>query len=417
MFKKRMANVMTRAWQVGKTMSSIPLPALFARILTTASKVSNLPVIEDETQDLVQSCLADLRSLQSRITGLSLFSPNETLEDISTRDLVYLLVPFVFAEVQGRVRTTEREERQASLQLIQKYLKTFISHLEDYEIVPEDERALYTRNPSTLNPAGRRELKIKQFQKEKDIRARIEVLRRRRNQNPVSSGSGSDLDLIASILPPSPSNTSEDNEEDDSETDEILRSTTLLLLRLCFAQANSQLQITDQELELLRSAPPAISSPRPEAARAREEEDERRKQKEKEEKDMWTLDTPTTGLTSQGPLLDPSGKPLRPFTILPSGASDRARLQSQVFQPDHNLPTMTIDEYLEIERQRGNIITGGGPASEKEPTSSEQLALEAEMDGTREGEEKAEEKRLKDEKWAVFTDENPRGSGNTMNRG
>jgi len=57
------------------------------------------------------------------------------------------------------------------------------------------------------------------------------------------------------------------------------------------------------------------------------------------------------------------------------------------------------------------------PASEKEPTSSEQLALEAEMDGTREGEEKAEEKRLKDEKWAVFTDENPRGSGNTMNRG
>jgi len=134
------------------------------------------------------------------------------------------------------------------------------------------------------------------------------VLHKRRNQNPVSNGSGSDLDLIASILPPSPSNTSEDNEEDDSETDEILRSTTLLLLRLCFAQANSQLQMTDQELELLRSAPPAISSPRPEAARAREEEDERRKQKEKEEKDMWTLDTPTAGLTSQGPLLDPSGK-------------------------------------------------------------------------------------------------------------
>ena len=39
------------------------------------------------------------------------------------------------------------------------------------------------------------------------------------------------------------------------------------------------------------------------------------------------------------------------------------------------------------------------------------------MDGTREGEEKAEEKRLKDETWAVFTDENPRGAGNTMNRG
>ena len=53
-------------------------------------------------------------------------------------------------------------------------------------------------------------------------------------------------------------------------------------------------------------------------------------------------------------------QPLRPFTILPAGASDRARFQSQVFQADHRLPTMSIDQYLEIEQQRGNIITGGG---------------------------------------------------------
>ena len=53
-------------------------------------------------------------------------------------------------------------------------------------------------------------------------------------------------------------------------------------------------------------------------------------------------------------------QPLRPFTILPAGASDRARLQAQVFQSDHRLPTMSIDEYLEIEQQRGNVISGGG---------------------------------------------------------
>lgn len=53
-------------------------------------------------------------------------------------------------------------------------------------------------------------------------------------------------------------------------------------------------------------------------------------------------------------------KPLRPFTILPSNAAERARLQAQVFGPGYNLPTMSIDEYLEIEKQRGNIITGGG---------------------------------------------------------
>ncbi|KAF5373588.1 hypothetical protein D9758_000807 [Tetrapyrgos nigripes] len=404
--------------------STIPLPGLFSRILEAAAKVTNLPVIEDETQENVQSCLADLRSLQSRIIGLSLFSPNETLEDISTRDLAYLLVPYVMAEVQGRVRTTERDERQASLEQSQKLLKQFISLLEDYQIIPEDERSLYTRDPSTLNPASRRELKIKQYQKEKDIRARIEALRKRRNQNSNENDSGTDFDLIASLLPPSSPNVSsaeaqEEEEEDDSETDEILRSTTLLLLRLCFAQANSQLQMMDQELQLLKSAPPPITySPRPEEARRREEEDRRRRQKESED-GTWKVDQPMTalGANAQGPLLDPSGKPLRPFTILPSGASDRARLQAQVFRPDHNLPTMSIDDYLEIERQRGKFISGGGPASEQEPTSSEQLAIDAEMDGTLEGEEKAEMKRQKDEKWAVFTDENPRGSGNTMNRG
>lgn len=55
-----------------------------------------------------------------------------------------------------------------------------------------------------------------------------------------------------------------------------------------------------------------------------------------------------------------SWQPIRPFTILPSGTIERTRLQAEVFRPDHRLPTMTIDEYLEEERRRGNIITGGG---------------------------------------------------------
>ena len=57
------------------------------------------------------------------------------------------------------------------------------------------------------------------------------------------------------------------------------------------------------------------------------------------------------------------------------------------------------------------------PASQAAPTSSEQLAIDAEMDGTFEGEFKEEMKRQKDESWARYTDENPRGAGNTMNRG
>ncbi len=66
-------------------------------------------------QNLILECLSDLKILHSRIVELSIFSPNETLDDISTRDLVYLAVPYVFAEEQGRVRTINRLARLASL--------------------------------------------------------------------------------------------------------------------------------------------------------------------------------------------------------------------------------------------------------------------------------------------------------------
>lgn len=59
-----------------------------------------------------------------------------------------------------------------------------------------------------------------------------------------------------------------------------------------------------------------------------------------------------------GALLSSNGKPLRPFTLLDS----RERLKAGVFKSGHNLPTMTIDEYLEEERRRGGIIEGGGYA-------------------------------------------------------
>lgn len=55
--------------------------------------------------------------------------------------------------------------------------------------------------------------------------------------------------------------------------------------------------------------------------------------------------------------------------------------------------------------------------SAEQPTTNELLQLAEEQDGTRESEVKGEEKRLKDENWARFTEENRKGAGNTMNRG
>jgi immunoglobulin-binding protein 1 len=268
-----------------------------------------------------------------------------------------------------------------------------VSDVELYEIASESDRELHAKNASSIaDPAKRRETKIKQYQSGKELRTRIQVkhppsirthhsltvhsqavAQRHRVPLPPSDSAPTDFELIAALLPRPARPSTDNNDEQDDEDGR--RSATILLLRLVYAQAHAQLSSIAQELELLRSAPPPPPFTQPGKS------DRAHPSSPEAEQTLWRLDAPARAV-SGGPLLDPAGKvsstrsaaplwvshantdvpqPLQPFTILPSGTgSDRARLQEQVFQADHRLPTMSIDEYLEIERQRGNILTGGG---------------------------------------------------------
>lgn len=106
------------------------------------------------------------------------------------------------------------------------------------------------------------------------------------------------------------------------------------------------------------------------------------------------------GQGRNGPLLNSRGKPMQPFTFL----DRRSQLQQGVFRPGHNLPTMTIDEYLEEEKRRGNIVQGG-----------EQSGVQPEID--EDDMDKADEETMKARAWDEFVEANPKGSGNTLNKG
>lgn len=102
-----------------------------------------------------------------------------------------------------------------------------------------------------------------------------------------------------------------------------------------------------------------------------------------------------------GPLLDSKGKPLQPFTVL----GKRSQIRDGVFRPGHNLPTMSIDEYLDEEKRRGGIIEGGGNANEASAEPDEDNM--AEVDAAT----------MKARDWDEFVEANPKGAGNTLNRG
>lgn len=112
------------------------------------------------------------------------------------------------------------------------------------------------------------------------------------------------------------------------------------------------------------------------------------------------LDGPTTQAQRGGPLLSSTGKPLQPFTL----TDRRTQLRQGVFRPSHNLPTMSIDEYLDEEKRRGGIVDGNSNDAPAPEIDEDNMAL-------------ADAETMKAREWDEFTEANPKGSGNTINRG
>lgn len=175
-----------------------------------------------------------------------------------------------------------------------------------------------------------------------------------------------------------------------------MRDLHLTNLSFMVFQTFQSLESMAQELHIISLAPP----PPPPGATAVSTDDGRQ---DSRDKDGYSerLDGQYAGLRYSGPILSSDGKPMRPFTLLDS----RQTLKKNVFRPDHSLPTMTIDEYLEEEKRRGGMIEGGGPQSEvtAEPNEDDHDA--------------ADEETMKQRSWDEYVEANPKGSGNTLNRG
>lgn len=301
---------------------------------------------------------------------ISLFSPNESLEDIGTADLQYLLLNYRVAELILRING--QEQRKANLQRAQQSYEKYLKQLDNYDLLSKEDVKLfeqYQESPntfstaSTSDPASRRDAKIRRFKEEKALKQKLEYLR----QNPQ-------------IV---------------QNDDEAHRKLQLTNIAYCTHQTFASLESIGQELHILSLAPPA---PPPDQQQRLDDLRERGRHADGYSE---RLDAPHLSAGMRGPLLDSKGKPLRPFTL----TSKREEFRDGVFRPDHSLPTMSIDEYLEEERRRGGMIDGGGPQSEVKPQVDED-----DMDA-------ADRETMKAREWDEYVEANPKGSGNTLNRG
>jgi hypothetical protein len=110
-----------------------------------------------------------------------LFSPNESLDDISSGDLEYLLLNFRLAQLIEKIA---RGERKQNLLAAKNHYERFLKLLDSYDILSKSDAELFERyleNPSKFSTAStsdataRRNTKIARYKEEKELKSKIEV--------------------------------------------------------------------------------------------------------------------------------------------------------------------------------------------------------------------------------------------------
>ena len=370
-----------------------------ASLTATLSAAFELASSHNAASEKVLQMLSDVARAAD---ALSVISPNDRLDEISTPALRMFLIPSLQADVQTRARidpaedrvTQRRKQVDASIGAA----RTFFAMVRRHSALPDSVvtllRPYMTKDAQQpMVPADKRMFKIQVLKLEKAAQARLVAFRDAYRHRPTPPA-----DVFYDPLVESGADDDDDTEMVPvvSATLEVppvahLRSYLMLLIVLHALRTANALESLLQEKELLQ-APPM-----PEAPDAPTDT-------------TWRLDPSWTSPASDAPLLSESGRPLRPFTIIPK----REQLKSEVFRPSHRLPTMSIDEYLEEETRRGRIL----PSTDKDaPTPRAQRQVESEQDGTRTADEAEEAARQEAIYWDAYTESHRRGEGNTMNRG
>ena len=301
--------------------------------------------------------LRDMDKARAMVNSLDLFSTNESIEDVATRDLMYLLAPQYMSLLLQMAPVDIAIPRSRVVSQALTTSREFLSTCERMRIFPPGtplgdalERDVHAAAP----PPAQREEKIARFRRAKEIRARLEALR---------SGRLSD---------------ESDDASESGEDGEEAREAWMLELELAAQTALDNLGLLKQEADLLE-----------ERERRTNEEDELRRRRGEEDE-------------GEAEVAEVVPEQLRVDRMT------RDAIQRNVLRPFHNLPTMTLSEFAERE------IAEANERAESQRRAESRHRAEEEVDEDGDGERAT----LKARAWDDWKQENGwiGGWGNRHNR-
>ncbi|GEQ71690.1 hypothetical protein JCM33374_g5376 [Metschnikowia sp. JCM 33374] len=344
-------------------------------------------------QSLVSDTLKQLNTLQSIVRGLSLFSTNESLDEINTSYLPFATLSYYEAVLYQKLLTDANDTFQSgsidrllfkpiNLKRAKVKILAFISQVDAFREILSDEQSRILNsfkksyNPSNEDiigasgdPTSKRASKISNYKKEKELREKLRVLEEFHSKHAHHYQEGTGEDILQTM------------------DEDLVRSLYIDQLRLFSVYAFRDLELIAMELQVLQSD---VGSRQPQS-----QHDSRQNSEPAIDKFEYTprLESNPTKHKEISDLINKSGKILQPFVI----TNNKQKLQREVFGTGQVLPSMSIEEYLDYELSNGKML-------KSEPNGS----------GSGDSDDQTEDsdEELRKREWDDWKDENPKGSGN-----
>jgi immunoglobulin-binding protein 1 len=289
----------------------------------------------------------------------SLVSSNDTLEDLPTRSLRFVMLPFLAAAARVNWQG-DLEGRLEALSDARRELMMFFHGVDALGLLSEHDRDRVLDNVPELlqTPTQRREALFARHKAEKASEQKLEKLLARYKDRSSSGAAG--------------------NGDGDDIDEEHERDALLTILQSAVRRGMDAVSSIDRELEVLRYAVDSQARGIDPAKKAAQER-------------------------QNGPPPVIGGLPST-FRIV---ADKREELRNGVFRPDHSIPTLTVEEWGEIKAKETM-------AARQEMRQREELKARSAADEDSDGDVAADRETYEKRKWDLFTDDNKKGSGNSM---
>ncbi|XP_059483860.1 immunoglobulin-binding protein 1b [Neocloeon triangulifer] len=344
--------------------------------VNNSSEATNSASVQGQVRQLIRA-LEDCTRL---VSNVDMFSTNECLEEVSSHNLRYLLLPALLGKLTLKL-STDISGRCEVVKLADAYFKDFLRRCRDYgaieheAVMPyleENEEGVETnenvplisrdRNADLVTMVHKRSNKIKQFQEEKEREQRLKELQA------IANGEFAD--------------------------DELIREYHMTLLKSYIAQSLEEISSLQQEKNILQHM--------------------EQLNKESAEYDSEILEAQRP--PSRRP--PPSKKGLMPVII----TKDQA--MKQVFGAGYpSLPVMTVDEFYEQRVQQGIFPVGQASGCGLGPCShshehGQAAGVDIDPEIVKEYHDERDDPATLARNRAMddYKDDHRRGEGNTYNR-